>query len=127
MERPSVIMENGHVTHLTFAVSDVDKNNQIPAGSNHGSKVIVVPFDGVSFEALGAAAALGRAGLRAQGEHRQAAERKLPAAVRQRAATTRPAATTVPAAPSPTPVDSLRRAAREPQAARRVSRTRAAQ
>ena len=51
MERPSVLMENGHVTHMTFAVSDVDKNNQIPAGSNHGSKVIVVPFDGVSFDA----------------------------------------------------------------------------
>ncbi len=50
MERPGVLLENGHVTHVTFAVSDVDKNNQIPAGSNHGSKVIVVPFDGVTFD-----------------------------------------------------------------------------
>jgi hypothetical protein len=50
MERPGVLIENGHVTHVTFAASDVDKNNQIPAGSNHGSKVIVVPFDGVTFD-----------------------------------------------------------------------------
>jgi hypothetical protein len=50
MERPGVLVENGHVTHVTFAVSDVDKNNQIPAGSDHGSKVIVVPFDGVTFD-----------------------------------------------------------------------------
>jgi hypothetical protein len=51
MERPGVIMENGHVTHFTFAVSDVDKNNQITAGSNHGSKVVVMAFDGVTFDA----------------------------------------------------------------------------
>ncbi len=51
MERPGVVVENGHVTHVTFAVSDVDKNNQISAGTNHGSKVIVVPFDGVTFDA----------------------------------------------------------------------------
>ena len=50
MERPGVLMESGHITHVTFAVSDVDKNSQIPAGSNHGSKVIVVPFDGVTFD-----------------------------------------------------------------------------
>ncbi len=51
MERPGVLVENGHVTHVTFAVADVDKNNQIPAGSNHGSKVIVIPFDGATFDA----------------------------------------------------------------------------
>lgn len=50
MERPGVVVENGLVTHVTFAVSDVDKNNQISAGTNHGSKVIVVPFDGVTFD-----------------------------------------------------------------------------
>ena len=44
MERPSVLVENGLITHVTFAVADVNKDNQIPAGSNHGSKVIVVPF-----------------------------------------------------------------------------------
>ena len=50
MERPNVVIENGLITHVTFAVSDVDKNNQISAGTNHGSKVIVVPFDGVTFD-----------------------------------------------------------------------------
>jgi len=50
MERPGVVLENGHVTHVTWAVADVDKDNQIPAGSNHGSKIIVVPFDGVAFD-----------------------------------------------------------------------------
>jgi MYXO-CTERM domain-containing protein len=50
MERPGVVLEGGHVTHVTWAVADVDKDNQIPAGSNHGSKVIVVPFDGVAFD-----------------------------------------------------------------------------
>ena len=50
MERPNVILEKGLITHVTFAVSDVDKNNQISAGTNHGSKVIVVVFDGVSFD-----------------------------------------------------------------------------
>src|SRR5437868_4794609 len=50
MERPSVLVENGLITHVTFAVADVNKDNQIPAGSNHGSKVIVVPFDSVAFD-----------------------------------------------------------------------------
>ncbi len=50
MERPNVVMENGHVTYFTFAVTDVNKDE----GSNccsTGSKVIVVPFDGVAFDA----------------------------------------------------------------------------
>jgi hypothetical protein len=51
MERPGVVLENGHVSHVTWAVADVDKDNQIPAGSNHGSKVVVVPFDGAAFDA----------------------------------------------------------------------------
>jgi MYXO-CTERM domain-containing protein len=59
MERPGVVLEDGHVTHVTWAVADVDKDNQIPAGSNHGSKIIVVPFDGVGFDAGGAAGAGG--------------------------------------------------------------------
>jgi hypothetical protein len=50
MERPSVVLQNGHVTHVTWAVADVDKDNAIPAGSNHGSKIVVVPFDGVTFD-----------------------------------------------------------------------------
>jgi hypothetical protein len=51
MERPGVLLEDGHPTHVTWAVADVDKDNQIPAGSNHGSKVVVVPMDGVAFDA----------------------------------------------------------------------------
>src|SRR4051812_8101987 len=50
MERPSVIVENGLITHVTFAVSDVNKDNQISAGTDHGSKVIVVAFDGATFD-----------------------------------------------------------------------------
>ncbi len=50
MERPGVVLENGHPTHITWAVADVDKDNQIPANSNHGSKIIVVPFDGLQFD-----------------------------------------------------------------------------
>jgi MYXO-CTERM domain-containing protein len=50
MERPGVVLEDGHPTHITWAVSDVDKDNQIPGNSNHGSKIIVVPFDGVQFD-----------------------------------------------------------------------------
>jgi hypothetical protein len=62
MERPGVVLENGHVTHVTWAVADVDKDNDIPAGSNHGSKVIVVPFDGVSFDSDTGTAAGGSGG-----------------------------------------------------------------
>ena len=48
MERPGVYQENGHVTHFTFAVTDVDKNAS--GVNNGGSKVLVVPFDGVQFD-----------------------------------------------------------------------------
>lgn len=48
MERPAVYQENGHVTHFTFAVTDVDKNTS--AVNSGGSKVLVVPFDGVQFD-----------------------------------------------------------------------------
>ena len=50
MERPGVLLEGGHPTHMTWAVSDVDKDNMIPGNSNHGSKIIVIPFDGVAFD-----------------------------------------------------------------------------
>jgi hypothetical protein len=50
MERPGVVLENGHPTHITWAVADVDKDNQVLPGTNHGTKVIVVPFDGVAFD-----------------------------------------------------------------------------
>ena len=49
MERPGVILENGHVTHFTFAVLDVPKEQE-RGNDTHGSKIIVVPFDGVAFD-----------------------------------------------------------------------------
>jgi hypothetical protein len=70
MERPGVVVENGHVTYVTFAVSDVNKDNQIPAGTDHGSKVIVVPFDGVTFDidsGIGAGGAGGGGGRMGSG------------------------------------------------------------
>jgi hypothetical protein len=47
--RPSVFLENGHVAYFTFAVIDVPKNQELP-NDNHGSKVIVVPFDGAALD-----------------------------------------------------------------------------
>jgi hypothetical protein len=49
LERPNVVIENGHVTHFTFAATDVDKSS-ITGTDNHGSKILVVPFDGVAFD-----------------------------------------------------------------------------
>jgi hypothetical protein len=49
LERPGVVLENGHVAYFTFAALDVPKNQEL-ANDNHGSKVIVVPFDGVTFD-----------------------------------------------------------------------------
>lgn len=49
IERPGVFMQGGHVTAFTFAVIDVDKTLDL-ANDNHGSKIIVVPFDGVTFD-----------------------------------------------------------------------------
>ena len=49
LERPSVIIENGHVTHFTFAVIDVPKEEQ-KGNDGHGSKIIVVPFDGAALD-----------------------------------------------------------------------------
>ena len=48
LERAGVYQENGHVTHFTFAVTDVDKNSS--AVTTGGSKILVVPFDGVKFD-----------------------------------------------------------------------------
>jgi MYXO-CTERM domain-containing protein len=50
MERPGVVLQDGHPTHITWAVADVDKDNQVLPGTNHGTKIIVVPFDGVAFD-----------------------------------------------------------------------------
>jgi hypothetical protein len=49
IERPGVFLENGHVAYFTFAVLDVPKDREL-GNDNHGSKVIVVPFDGVTFD-----------------------------------------------------------------------------
>jgi hypothetical protein len=49
IERSGVFLENGHVAYFTFAVLDVPKDREL-GNDNHGSKVIVVPFDGVTFD-----------------------------------------------------------------------------
>jgi hypothetical protein len=49
IERPGVLVQNGHVTHFTLAVLDVEKNLE-QGDDNHSSKIIVVPFDGVSLD-----------------------------------------------------------------------------
>jgi hypothetical protein len=51
MERPGVLIENGHVTHFTFAVVDVPKSQELGNDQN-GSKVIVVPFNGAAFDGV---------------------------------------------------------------------------
>jgi hypothetical protein len=48
MERVGVIVENGHPTHFTFAVTDANKN--VTGVSQGGSKILVVPFNGVQFD-----------------------------------------------------------------------------
>ncbi|MFG6413598.1 glycoside hydrolase family protein [Roseateles sp. DC23W] len=49
LERPGVVIEGGHVVAVTFAVCDTAKESQ--TGSNgHGSKIIVVPFDGEALD-----------------------------------------------------------------------------
>ena len=45
LERPSVYLENGHVVAMTLAAIDVEKENE-KGGDGHGSKVLVIPFDG---------------------------------------------------------------------------------
>jgi hypothetical protein len=49
MERPGVVLENGHVAYFTFAVIDVPKRQEI-GNDNHGSKILVVPFDGAALD-----------------------------------------------------------------------------
>jgi hypothetical protein len=52
LERPSVYIENGHAVAMTFAAINVPKD-QCKAGSGNGSKVIVVPVDGLSYDSGG--------------------------------------------------------------------------
>lgn len=49
VERPTPYVENGHVTHFIFSVLDVNKG-QDRGNDNHGSKIVVVPFDGKAFD-----------------------------------------------------------------------------
>ncbi len=49
LERPAVYMENGHVKAITFSVIDTPKHTQA-GNDSHGSKVIVVPFDGAAMD-----------------------------------------------------------------------------
>lgn len=49
LERPSVFLEDGHVAFFTFAVIDVPKE-QDNGSPGHGSKIIVVPFDGKAMD-----------------------------------------------------------------------------
>jgi hypothetical protein len=49
IERPAVVIEGGHVTHFTFAVLDVPKDQE-KGNDRHGSKIIVVPFDGAKLD-----------------------------------------------------------------------------
>lgn len=51
IERPGVIIQNGHITHFTFAVIDVEKEKDL-GNDMHNSKVIVVPFDGAAFDGV---------------------------------------------------------------------------
>lgn len=49
LERPSVYIENGHVAAVTLAVIDVQKEQE-NGSDGHGSKVIVIPFDGAAMD-----------------------------------------------------------------------------
>lgn len=50
LERPGVLIEDGQVTHVTFAALDVAKWEDLES-DDHASKVLVVPFDGRCFDA----------------------------------------------------------------------------
>ena len=50
LERPGVYLENGHVVAVTLAAIDVPKDDA-KGNSGHGSKIIVVPFDGAALDA----------------------------------------------------------------------------
>jgi hypothetical protein len=49
LERPGVLVENGHVTAVTLAVLDVPKDQE-KGNDTHGSKIIVIPFDGAALD-----------------------------------------------------------------------------
>ena len=49
LERPGVYIEDGHVAAITLAVIDVEKDAE-HGNDGHGSKIIVIPFDGKSLD-----------------------------------------------------------------------------
>ena len=49
LERPGVVIENGHVVAVTLAVLDVPKDQE-KGHDRYGSKVIVIPFDGAALD-----------------------------------------------------------------------------
>ncbi len=49
LERPGVILENGHVIAVTLAALDVPKDEE-KGNDAHGSKIIVIPFDGAALD-----------------------------------------------------------------------------
>ena len=48
IQRPTVYVEDGEIGAFNFSVIDVHKGRDV-ANDNHGSKIIVVPFDGKAF------------------------------------------------------------------------------
>ncbi len=49
IERPGVLIQDGHIAAVTLAVIDVPKDDE-RGNDQHGSKVIVVPFDGAGLD-----------------------------------------------------------------------------
>ncbi|HEY3757532.1 MAG TPA: hypothetical protein VGL42_15370 [Opitutaceae bacterium] len=49
LERPGVVMADGHVVAVTLAGIDVPKEQE-NGNDNHGSKVLVIPFDGAALD-----------------------------------------------------------------------------
>jgi hypothetical protein len=49
LERPGIYLENGHVAAVTLAVIDVEKEQE-NGNDGHGSKIIVLPFDGQAMD-----------------------------------------------------------------------------
>jgi hypothetical protein len=50
MERPGVYIEDGHVKAVTLASIDIPKEED-HGNEPHGSKVLVIPFDGAALDA----------------------------------------------------------------------------
>lgn len=49
LERPGVVLEDGHVVAVTLAALDVPKDQE-RGNDAHGSKIIVIPFDGAALD-----------------------------------------------------------------------------